>query len=236
MSLIDVEESSFQLFGDFHQSPACMTLFASFRRAMALDHKLPPAVYQMEGMSGRKYRYLVNTLIALTPDARYLEVGSWAGSTACSAMHGNALAITCIDNWSEFGGPKDVFLENVRACANEHMRFNFIESDFRAVDYGAIGRYNVYLFDGPHEAADQADGVLLAQPALDDSYTLIVDDWNAPHVRQGTIEALQKLGGPVVCGIEIRTTKNDTHPTVQRQHSEWHNGYFIAVCKKKPMA
>jgi len=56
-------------------------------------------------------------------------------------------------------------MERVRSPT---VDFRFIESDFRAVDYSAIGRFNVYLFDGPHQEQDQYDGIMVARTALDD--------------------------------------------------------------------
>ena len=50
-------------------------------RAVALDGRLSAATLGMTGMSGRSYRMLVNNLVASVPDARYLEIGSWMGST-----------------------------------------------------------------------------------------------------------------------------------------------------------
>lgn len=229
-----IDETSCKLSGDFLANPATALLLASFKRSMALDHKLHPAVAGMQGMSGRKYRYLINNLIEAMKNPRYLEVGSWAGSTACAAIYGNQLTAVCIDNWAEFGGPKDTFLNNVNVVKNEYVNFKFIESDFRKVDYSQIGKFNVYMFDGPHEEKDQYDGVVVAQPALDDLYTLIVDDWNWPAVRQGTFRALDGMSTSVVCSIEIRTTQTDTHPKLEAfEKSEWHNGYFLAVCRKK---
>ena len=55
----------------------------------------------MDGLSGRKYRSLINSLINKVKNPSYLEIGSWLGSTACSAAFKNKLTITCIDNWSQ---------------------------------------------------------------------------------------------------------------------------------------
>ena len=55
----------------------------------------------MEGLSRRKYRSLINNLVQKIKDPRYLEIGTWLGSTACSAAFKNDLKITCIDNWSQ---------------------------------------------------------------------------------------------------------------------------------------
>jgi hypothetical protein len=229
-----IDETSYKLSGDFLADQYSSLLLASFKRAMALDHKLHPAVAAMPGMSGRKYRYLINNLVEAIKDPRYLEVGSWGGSTACAAIFKNQIRAVCIDNWTEFGGPKDAFLNNINIVKTEVVDFTFIESDFRCVDFAAIGRFNIYLFDGPHEEQDQYDGVVIAQPALDDIYLLIVDDWNWPAVRAGTFRALADTQSSVVCSIEIRTTQTDTHPRAAAfQNSEWHNGYYFAVCRKK---
>ena len=95
-----------------------------------------------------------------------------------------------------------------------------------------IGKFNTYLFDGPHEENNQYAGIANVQMALDDTYLLVVDDWNWPGPRNGTWRALDDLGHKIISSITIHTTQNDTHPHVCWQNSEWHNGYFIAVIKK----
>jgi len=57
-------------------------------------------------------------------------------------------------------------------------KVSFIERNFREVDFCHLGKFNVYLFDGPHSYKDQFDGVMLAEPALDEIFVLVVDDWN----------------------------------------------------------
>jgi hypothetical protein len=97
------EETSIILSGEW-DTPEAQRLSDAWFSALAMEHKLPNEIRYMDGMSGKKYRYLINNLVGSTPDARYLEVGSWAGSTACSAMWGNKCKVICIDDWSEFGG------------------------------------------------------------------------------------------------------------------------------------
>jgi len=188
----------------------------------------------MEGMSGRKYRMFINNLIGSLPNARYLEIGSWTGSTSCSALFGNAVTVTCIDNWSEFEGPKDSFLKNIATWRNDRVTFSLIESDFRAIDYGKIGKFSCYLFDGPHQYQDHFDGAISALPALDHQFIFIVDDWNFREVRAGTLEALDSRGLSQLQSIEIRTTQDDGHAVINGPRSDWHNGYFIGVLKQRP--
>lgn len=227
-----MEETSIRLTGDFGLAQGAV-MQSALRSALALDSVLPESVLALDGMSGRLYRRWINTLLGSLPDPRYLEVGSWAGSTACSAMWGNKLKVRCIDNWSEFGGPKDRFQTNTDAARSPDVDFALIENDFRRVDYAALGSFNVYLFDGPHEYQDQMDGITIAQPALADRYIQIVDDWNWPAVRQGTFDGLRAAGATIRCGIEVRTTQDDTHPThAVQQYSAWHNGYYMALVER----
>jgi Methyltransferase domain len=204
----------------------------ALNRALALDSKLPEPVLRMTGMSGRKYRRFINNLVSGLVDARYLEIGSWAGSTACAAMYGNHARIYCIDNWSEFGGPKEHFFQVTAACRSPDIQFDFQESDYRKVDYTSIGHFNLYMFDGPHTYQDQYDGIRLAVPALDHEFVLIVDDWNWERVRKGTLDAVVDSKLRILGSVEIRTTQGgDDFPKIQMQHSEWHNGYFIGAVR-----
>ncbi|MGA8153895.1 MAG: class I SAM-dependent methyltransferase [Terriglobales bacterium] len=213
-------------------SPLIAYLQSAFNKAMAGAGRMDPAVLEIDGMSGRKYRLLINNLVATLPNARYLEIGTWSGSTLCSAINGNTVRAAAIDNWSEFGGPKAQFLQNLQRFKTPGAEVSFIERDFRSVDFAALGRFNVYMFDGPHTAADQFDGISLVLPALDDEFILIVDDWNHPPARQGTLKALDDLKLSVLHSFEIRTTMDGSHATLARQASDWHNGYFIAVVSK----
>jgi hypothetical protein len=219
------------LHGDFTRLPESRILRTAFHDAMNDIGGPSDDVRQMEGMSGQKYRILMNSLVRHHPHARYLEVGSWMGSTAASAMCGNSLDVLCIDNWSEFGGPKTLFLENIERVRSPAINFRFIESDFRQVDYGSLGTFNIYLFDGPHEEQDQYDGIILARPALDRRVTIVVDDWNWLRVRMGTLRALLNARYNVEASIEIRTAwGSHAHAVTHGKHSDWHNGYFISVC------
>jgi hypothetical protein len=183
-------------------------------------------------MSGKKYRIFINNLIGSISDSRYLEVGVWQGSTFCSAIYKNELRAMAIDNWSQFQGPAARFYANISKFKGPGTRLSFLESDFRSVDFSSIGVYNVYLFDGPHKAQDQRDGVMLAQPALDRQFVLIVDDWNWQTVRSGTFEGIRECGLQLDFVAEIRTSLDGRHPSAHGAASDWHNGYFIAACSK----
>jgi hypothetical protein len=209
----------------------------ALEKAKNNQSKLPEWILTMNGMSGRKYRHFINNFIGIVEEVKYLEVGCWKGSTSCSAFYKNEVSAYCIDNWSEFGGPKNEFIKNIEKCVGESgdlLSIQLEENDFRNVSYDEIGKYNIYFFDGPHEETDQYDGVLVSQSAVEDEFVFICDDWNWEKVRNGTEKAFEKLKLKVIYTVDIRTTSDNTHPVEYNamEKSDWHNGYFIAVCKK----
>lgn len=222
----------FEEFGDSNNNYAYLIKEAISNN----DIILPNWIMEMDGMSGKKYRDFINKLIKSLKDPRYLEIGCWKGSTSCAAIYNNDITSYCIDNWSEFGGPKNIFTENIQRCVYEcdKIEIVFEEGDFRKIDYSKIGKYNVYLFDGPHEERDQYDGLVLVQPALDNEFIFICDDWNWEQVRNGTKNAIKESNIDVVFSIEIRTTDDNSYPLENntKQNSDWHNGYFISVLRK----
>ena len=191
-----------------------------------------PELLDIDGASGRAYRTFVNSLVHNVVDPRYLEIGSWKGSTLCSAIYNNNVRALAIDNWSQFGGPADEFFKNL-SLFRGRAAVSFIDMDFRAVNFSTIEKFNIYLFDGPHAEKDHYDGLVLVQPALDENFILIVDDWNWKAVRDGTFRAVDDLGLQLDFVAEIRTTLDDTHPELAGKTSDWHNGYCIAVCSKR---
>jgi hypothetical protein len=75
---------------------------------------------------------------------------------------------------------------------------------------------------------------MFAQPALDDEFIFICDDWNWEKVRKGTLNAIKNLNLDVLFSIDIKTTDDDSYPPQEntKQNSDWHNGYYISVLRK----
>jgi hypothetical protein len=121
------------------------------------------------------------------------------------------------------------FINNLIRTTPDARYLEVIESDFRAVDFSALGKFNIYLFDGPHEYQDQYDGLDMALPALEDQFVLIVDDWNWEKVREGTRRAMQANRISPLYSVEIRSTLDNSHPIISCELSDWHNGYFFCV-------
>lgn len=193
--------------------------------------KITEDIIWMIGMSGVNTRHFYNNLLNME-DARYLEIGTWKGSSVCSAMCNNKATVVCIDNWSEFGGPKEEFLVNFEKFKGENNA-RFIESDCFAVDVSTLPKFNIYMYDGNHEEENHFKALVHFIDCLDDEFIFIVDDWNSDIVRKGTRESFEKLNLEIIYETEIRTTLDNSHPAYgSPEQRRWHNGIFVAVLRK----
>jgi hypothetical protein len=120
----------------------------SYQNAENNISKITPEIIKMEGMTGTKTRHFYNNLLS-SEDIRYLEIGTWKGSSVCAAMCGNKSNVICIDNWSEFGGPKNDFIINFNNYKGENNAI-FIENDCFNIDVNTLPFFNIYMYDGNH--------------------------------------------------------------------------------------
>jgi hypothetical protein len=209
----------------------------AFQKACLDKQDVPDWILYYGGASGTRYRIMINDIIKNIPDARYLEIGMWTGSTLFAALSNNKVKATGIDNWTQgfYGDVKNQFYQFLQGCITYDNSIALYETEFQKIDYTQIGKHNVFLYDGPHDEQEQYDGVSLPYDALDDTFILVVDDWNWPSPRNGTFRALNDKNIEIVYSIEIRTTSNDYFPPEEYhgQSHHWHDGYLIAVCQKR---
>lgn len=202
----------------------------ALQRADRYDSKCSRALLQMEGMSGKKTRHFYNALCAF-PETRYLEIGSWKGSTLCAALEGNQIQALAIDNWSY--SPEDIrsaFLANLAQHRGENVVRLLEQNCWDVKDTGMM--FNVYLYDGDHSTESQEKALTHFLSSLDDVFIYIVDDWNDPRVRQGTLSGIGAASLQVCYRREILTSDDGVHPSIHSQQSDWHNGIAMFVLKK----
>ena len=123
--------------------------------------------------------------------ARYLEIGTWKGNSVCLAMFGNKAQIVCIDNWSEFGGPKAEFIVNFEKFKGENTA-TFIEKNCFDIDVSTLPKFNIYMYDGNHTEDSHYRALAHFYNCLDDIFIYIVDDWNWKEVQNGTLIKINK--------------------------------------------
>ena len=202
----------------------------SFDNAENDISKIVHDITTMQGMTGIKTRHLYNNLLN-HDDARYLEIGTWKGSSVCAAMCNNKAKVVCIDNRSEFEGPKNEFLFAFNKFKGENDA-TFIEDNCFNVDISKLPKFNIYLYDGNHEFESHYRALSHYYECLDDIFIFIVDDWNWQDVRNGTIKAIKDLNLNILHSRNIRTTWDNSHVLEGASKQAWWNGIYVAILQK----
>jgi hypothetical protein len=186
------------------------------------------------------------------PNASYLEIGVWKGSTLVSALYRNTSAqAIAIDSWvdrdqgsffkrwakrvlsslpvpslkARYGDPQGVFIANVDKYLSVGS-LQFYESDCFALEKDKIFKnpVNIYFYDGNHEEINHEKAFIFFDSILDKTFIAVVDDWNWPEVRRGTFTAFDQLGYKVKYSKEWLTEKADK--------ATWWNGLYVAVIER----
>ncbi len=199
----------------------------SLSKAHKNQSKLSKEVLKLKGMSGQEIRHFLNNVCAY-PNTYYMEIGCWQGSTFISALFGNQSSISdavAIDNWTEFGGPRQEFISNTEHLISD-VPFRFFEQDCFSIDKKKSFKkpVNVYFYDGHHSEQAQELAFTYFDEILDDVFIALVDDWNWDQVRRGTFTAFQKLGYKVLYQKEFFIK--------ERGEETWWNGFYIGVIQK----
>jgi hypothetical protein len=202
----------------------------AFENAENNISKISDDIILMDGMSGTKTRHFYNNILNF-PDARYLEIGTWKGSSVCSAMYNNKAKVVCIDNWSEFGNVKYEFLNNFEKFKGENDAI-FIENDCYNIDVSTLSNFNIYMYDGNHSVESHYKALSHYYNVLDNIFIYIVDDWNNIEVRTGTIYAIEKLNLKILYEKEVRLTTDNTHTPIEIAKTSWWNGIYIVILQK----
>jgi len=188
---------------------------------------LSKEILELEGMSSSKGRHLLNYLCALE-GTNYLEIGSWKGSTAVSALYQNKIAnYTLVENW-KLGceGVRDVLFANFNNILGYDP--NIIEEDcfsFNPLEKG-IKDINVYFYDGEHEETDQYQALTHYYDSLSDTFIYIVDDTNYPPVLIGTLKAIVDKNLKIHKQWTLQATHNGD------AHNFW-NGMYVGILSKQ---
>lgn len=156
---------------------------------------------------------IINRIVKQLPkDQAFVNVGVWNGFTFLAGMLNNPEKICIgIDNFSEFGGPRDQFL----------ARFNNMKSDnhfFYDMDYEKYfseihnKKIGFYIYDGSHTYENQLKGLQITEPYLAEDAIIMVDDTNEVEPRQATNDFMNTSKYRWETILDRRTCCN-SHPT-----------------------
>lgn len=196
-------------------------------------------ILEYEGYTGTRTRHFYNNICNSNEvnNIKYLEIGTWNGSSSMSAVYNNNITGLFIDNWCQFGGDPNIFRENMDKFGKEASVF-LLESDCWKVDLNElneVGPFNIYLFDGDHAELDHFKALDYYYPILEDMFIFMVDDWNWPNVRDGTMRAIDELNLHVLFRHE-EFVSQDELKGMPNHHGKktWWNGIGIFLLSKTP--
>jgi hypothetical protein len=170
-----------------------------------IDGKL---ILEYAEMTGTKTRHFYNNICSY-PKARYLEIGTWNGSSSISAAYKNNIDAVFIDNWSQFEGNSQIFVDSMERFKTKDTTYKLVEGDCWKVDKSTLGIFNIYLYDGGHEIQEHYDALAHFYDNLADEFIFLVDDFNWLGVREGTYRAIKDLKLDVLFKYEILLKPED---------------------------
>ena len=157
---------------------------------------------------------ILNTIVRqMNSEHAFVNVGVWHGFSLLAAMAGNEDKVCIgVDNFSEFGGPRDEFLQ--RFLARRSPRHRFHNQDYE--DFFAAGLEHplgVYYYDGAHEYEHQYRGLMAAEALYAEDAVIIVDDANWDASREATLKFAEdsRLNWTLVVD---QPTASPSHPTL----------------------
>jgi hypothetical protein len=206
----------------------------SIEDANAGVSKLSKDVLSIDGMSGVAARHFYNNICS-RDDTRYLEIGTWKGSSLCSAIYGNKVRSVCIDDWASFDGPRDEFHANLDRFRGESKVY-FAEINCWKVDVNKLPfRFNVYLYDADHLRINHRLALVHFYSCLDERFIYLVDDWNWLSVQVGTYDGIKECNLKIIWKKEIITITDQERSKERSKQccQPWWNGIGIFILEKQ---
>lgn len=158
--------------------------------------KLTQDILEIQGITSNKVRCFLNNICNID-GANYLEVGVFRGATFCSAIYGNDIYATGIDNFmspnltprgvsQKLGNyykhnievpPQEEFISNVKKYGDIN-KISVYKTDYYSFDFKSLTNYDIIFYDGETKFHDQYVALTNMLPIFADETILIMDDWN----------------------------------------------------------
>jgi hypothetical protein len=172
-------------------------------------------ILKINGYSGNMTRHLYNNICSYKHESgrktRSLEISCWRGSSTVSALYKNDMVSTVIDNWSEFGGPKDEFMSTLHQYFPEQLENIQVinEDSFNLTTTLSYAPYDIYMYDGDHKEECHEKAIMEYWKYLSDTCIILVDDWDWECVKNGTRKGFEKINANIVYEVEIQGSGNE---------------------------
>ena len=178
----------------------------------AFEAMLKPALKVPRMSTFANGAIIARTVQEMAPGTSYVNVGIWNGFSFFAGMvAGPDRTVVGIDNFSQFGGPKDQAMAVFeRLKGPQHSFYDMDYRDyFSHVHEGEIG---FYFYDGEHSYENQLQGLKVAEPYFSKDCIVLVDDTNWEEPRQATLDFVAQSSNTYRMLFDEKTAWNG-HPT-----------------------
>lgn len=172
-----------------HSARELLTL----KSLMALDIRPYQDIPFKLRSSGRaRFHAMMNALArCMSPDERYLEVGTYQGGSLIGTLLGNQVQALSVEDFRECYG--DPLVDNTRTTLEKNLRafgvFDRVtlwETDFHAFFAAVvIPPVGLYYYDAQHAEIDTYEGLTLGLPFIVPGGFIVLDDVNWNMVARG---------------------------------------------------
>lgn len=163
---------------------------------------------------------MINRGVAeMKADETFVNVGVWNGFTFLSGVaHNPDKKCIGVDNFSQFGGPREAFMQRFNALKSTNHHFFDMDylAYFNRVHTSKIG---FYIYDGGHKYEDQLKGLQVAEPYFSDTCIILVDDTNWNEPCQATYDFIKNSAYQYTILLDVKTYRNG--------HITYHNGVIL---------
>ena len=177
---------------------------------------LKNALLKIESMSTYAMGHLINQICKnLSSNQLYLNIGCWKGFSLIAGMIDTSCKVIGVDNFSQFGGPKNEFLKNFYKYKKENIH-QFFNEDYK-VFFENFKKNNkkidFYFYDGEHSYKNQYENLEIADYFLNEGAIIMIDDINFPEVENGSKDFVNKYSSKYDIIKEVKTFNNHCHPS-----------------------
>jgi hypothetical protein len=199
-----------------------ISLIEDFLKSVEVD----PQLAEIEGFSTMTFRVFLNRLCNSLIGVKYLEIGTWKGSTLFAASANNIGTFVGVDNFSEFEG-REQARQNLRDKNCVLIEGSWEEESIQKLLLG-FSPFQIFFYDSHHSFDSQFSAIVKGQILWADQVIVLIDDWNWDSVELGTREGIKAIAEDWKVEYEkIFKTSRNGNPI-------WWNGLGIFVFSRRP--
>ena len=156
--------------------------------------------FDISGLSSHRVRHLLNSLCS-NDGIKYLEIGSYLGSTFCAAIQNNTLEAYAVDNWESNDIQPAQNQKKIEQSSYQNFKDNakkykgnskvrVINADVKnLIPQDLNSKVNLVFYDGDHEYQKQLEALEIIKNLVEDTFILILDDANF----DGVVESAEQF-------------------------------------------